>query len=480
MQNLPDNEFDDFFKKSFEDPKIPFDPEAWRAMEKRMDSRRPFVWRFWLFGSLGVLLLALLGYLLVNDTPGSLNQNEGSIENRAKKISLNLEEEGPAEGSAVEANGRKNSSEEKLFQDNGESSNSSNSEIKNKDVGNVGNRGHATQTPEPSSAKISVEGNNPSALKSKAKHTQTEKVKQGAIAYAKKSRDFKSNNSSNARNNNAPSSLIDKVENDGVSKVHTDDTNIVKKESLNENESWEAILPLVPFPYQLTFSESGKFETIKADVTKIIKPELEERKEDSEVIPSSNPKLSLNFKISPDFSAVNFLKNVGTGLNIGVVFEYYISEKIRISTGIINSKKIYEIDGNEASGYSYGYSPPSIDKIEGDCDVLDIPINLRYNYLIKSKGIFFLSAGLSTYLMLKEDYRYQYNNSGYTTQTTIKGENNHFFSIMNLSAGYERSLGKRFGLEFEPFIKAPLSEIGYGKIKLKSAGAFVTLKYKMY
>jgi hypothetical protein len=59
----------------------------------------------------------------------------------------------------------------------------------------------------------------------------------------------------------------------------------------------------------------------------------------------------------------------------------------------------------------------------------------------------------------------------------IINENRHFFSVLNLSMGYERSLSDRWSLQVEPYLKAPLSGVGAGKVKLTSAGVFFGLKY---
>ena len=56
-------------------------------------------------------------------------------------------------------------------------------------------------------------------------------------------------------------------------------------------------------------------------------------------------------------------------------------------------------------------------------------------------------------------------------------ENQHLLSILNLSAGYERSLGPRWSIQAEPYFKLPLSGVGAGKMRLASAGVFFGLKY---
>ena len=63
-----------------------------------------------------------------------------------------------------------------------------------------------------------------------------------------------------------------------------------------------------------------------------------------------------------------------------------------------------------------------------------------------------------------------------TAEYNFFNENKHVFSIVNLSAGYEKTWN-RFGLQVSPYAKLPLKGIGGGKVKLASAGVLVSAKY---
>jgi len=52
--------------------------------------------------------------------------------------------------------------------------------------------------------------------------------------------------------------------------------------------------------------------------------------------------------------------------------------------------------------------------------------------------------------------------------------------VLDLSAGYEYTLNKRFSLAAEPYVKLPFSGVGAGKIKLNSAGVLFTLTMKPF
>ena len=82
--------------------------------------------------------------------------------------------------------------------------------------------------------------------------------------------------------------------------------------------------------------------------------------------------------------------------------------------------------------------------------------------------------------MLTEDYKYQYGRDDpqhLVLSWSGKNENQHYFAIYNLSVGYQRSMGKQWFLEIEPFVKLPLTGVGFGEVDLWSTGASFSLKY---
>lgn len=188
------------------------------------------------------------------------------------------------------------------------------------------------------------------------------------------------------------------------------------------------------------------------------------------------PHFSVAFSVSPDFSGVGLSSFSKIGTNFGVFLQYHFSRRFSVSAGAIRSVKAYEVkEGfNPYKGYWDQYPKP--DLVDGGCTVYDMPVNIRYNILAKDKYNLFLSTGVSTYLMKQEEYRFIYANS-YDTYYEVENENKHILGVLNVSAGYERHLGRKWSLQAEPFLKLPLDEIGVGNLKLLSAGAFISLNY---
>ncbi|WP_199136002.1 outer membrane beta-barrel protein [Pedobacter sp. ASV12] len=198
--------------------------------------------------------------------------------------------------------------------------------------------------------------------------------------------------------------------------------------------------------------------------------------------PKAKRKIPISLAISagPDFNSTSALiGGKGTaafGLTVGVG----ISKKITIQTGVIYGAKNYT-----ASNYDYQFSNPniknSIAQINAACKVLEIP--LRASYLLndnKSRSLE-LNAGLSSYLMLKEDYVFKYTAaSGKADRLTQKtNANQHFLSVLDLSATYNIKLNNKFGFGIEPYVKIPLGGIGEGSVPLKSSGVSLKLRYEL-
>ncbi len=169
------------------------------------------------------------------------------------------------------------------------------------------------------------------------------------------------------------------------------------------------------------------------------------------------------------------MKMVG-GFGLGYTFR----GRITLRTGIYSGKKIYT-----ASPANYKGSPqfyqyyPNLQKIDADCQVQEIPLNISYHFGNKNNRPFFVSAGVSSLIMKEETYNYFYKysatspviNRSYSTYN----QNRHFFSQLNLSAGYQLALGKRFSVIAEPYLKLPMGGVGNGKVRLNSTGIMFTI-----
>lgn len=189
--------------------------------------------------------------------------------------------------------------------------------------------------------------------------------------------------------------------------------------------------------------------------------------------------LSYDLLLTADLTTdgVNNKQQLSKG--IGILFTYSLTKSISITTGFAIAKKLYSADTNTYKNtYSLG-NHYLIKDINATCMVYEIPF--QFNYLIRSKGknSFLVSAGLSSYLMNKEDYIYTYDYYGNSIKYpyNFRNENKHFFSVLSISPIFKRELNKKFALQIMPYAKIPLTGIGNGKVKLFSFGLGVLLHY---
>jgi hypothetical protein len=63
-------------------------------------------------------------------------------------------------------------------------------------------------------------------------------------------------------------------------------------------------------------------------------------------------------------------------------------------------------------------------------------------------------------------YPYTIGPTNYTAKTNGK----YYFGVLNLNATYQRQLNSRVGISFQPYLKLPLTNVGYSEVRLQSTG----------
>jgi len=193
-----------------------------------------------------------------------------------------------------------------------------------------------------------------------------------------------------------------------------------------------------------------------------------------------NNSFFFSLSAGPDMSFVSSGKAGTTKLLAGGGLGYTFNNRFTVRTGFYTARKIYTAEPG-------AYNPPAnfwtyypyLEKVDADCKVYEIPLSLSYNFGNKPKQNWFASAGVSSLLMKKETYNYFYKYTPsaptVTRKWTIENQNKHYFSVLTLSAGYQRRIGKQVFITAEPYLKLPLSGVGYGKVKLNSGGVLLTI-----
>lgn len=229
----------------------------------------------------------------------------------------------------------------------------------------------------------------------------------------------------------------------------------------------------------------------KTTTTGIVKNDTAQKKEET-ISKKTTPKPSkqkksafaITFSAGPDLSAVG-INNAGKlKLAYGAGLSYTF-KRFTLRSGFYVAQKVYTAKGNDY--HPPQHSPASyldMIKVDADCKLYEIPVTFSYNFSESKTGNWFASAGLSSFLMKKEEYGYYYKDRVTSTNEykdwTLKNGENHLFSILDLSAGYERKINKTLSIIAEPYIKVPMEGIGYGSINLNSAGILFTLSVKPF
>lgn len=171
------------------------------------------------------------------------------------------------------------------------------------------------------------------------------------------------------------------------------------------------------------------------------------------------------------------------GGTVGVQLEYRLRPRWRVRTGLVRSIKRYAAHGAD-------YNPPPdywthripIDQVEANCRILEIPLDVRYDAILRPTHTFYATAGLTSLLMRNERYTYLYELNGrYVNRSwSLARGSNAPFRLVQLSVGMEHAAGSRWTVQAEPFVKVPLGGVGFGQIKLSSSGILLGVKYGLF
>lgn len=193
---------------------------------------------------------------------------------------------------------------------------------------------------------------------------------------------------------------------------------------------------------------------------------------------------AINFSFGPDVSVMN-LENIGKLQAVyGAGISYRINKKFTVRTGFYVERKIYDASPsayNPPSGFWNYY--PDLKYIDANCKLYEVPLLINYNFSQSPDHQWFASVGLSSYFMKKEDYTYFSKTSSgqsWYDNYEVRNKNRHYFSSLRIAAGYEKNLGGNISVIAEPYMNLPLSGVGYGKVKLGSAGILFSLSVKPF
>lgn len=519
---MSDDELDRLFSESAEKMDFDFDPDSWAKMSQKLDAvtlppsssqgTNP-----WLKRSL-LLLIGLLafvgGYFLLKPSPSQLKETLVSTNKTTQNKQKASDSKKYVETSKVDTDNLNQNVKASETIENTESSEpnittkQSDVLVKNDKISEIKKSTEANKSIENQRIEFSnksfenylkEEKNNSFSEKSDKNRNNSEnkifvkntKKRSANTNSSRESVDSKpSNSSAETKEFSAKNTLLKSEKRPDNSQTFSNSDINGSIESLNHNNQINNSVStnIAIEQNRLTLSNLGllspKGTYIKSSISLPIIAFENPQKEVSSV-PKSTPQsfkkgLYFRFGVSPDMSLVTADELTKFGNNLAFLLEYRFNNRLSIQGGVLRSMKYYDAYP-ESYEWPYNWpSPPKLVDINATCKMLDIPLNIRYDVSQKKLSRFFVSAGVTSYIMLNEKYVYNYENPA---DPKIKWKNwegktgPYYLGVLNFSMGYEYQLFRKLSLQAEPFFKLPIAQVGFGQVNLSTLGLLVSAKY---
>jgi hypothetical protein len=200
-----------------------------------------------------------------------------------------------------------------------------------------------------------------------------------------------------------------------------------------------------------------------------------------------NRSLVLGLVGGPDFSSVSGLAPDRPGSNIGITADYQLFNHFYIGSGLILSRKnfaatpqSYHVPHDYYRQNLMGMGGNNVDYIKGSFSMLEVPLNLRYDFTTSGSTLVFISAGASSYFFTQQNCGYYYTiySTSNLVDQHISYSNNpdNLFATLDLSIGAEVGLTNSLSFLVAPYWKIPTRSLGFGQVQLTSVGLNFALR----
>jgi hypothetical protein len=197
----------------------------------------------------------------------------------------------------------------------------------------------------------------------------------------------------------------------------------------------------------------------------------------------NRPQFAIGVLASSDLNGVNSsFQQSKVGSNFGATLSVTFGKKWTISTGAVYAIKPYLTSfDNYHTAYQFTTTPP--ESVYANCRMLDIPLNINYQVYSMQANRITLGTGLSSYFMLREDYKFNYSNL-YAAGTgpggfTVINKNHNILSVLNLDVTYTHQINSKFGVTVQPYLKVPLADVGASQVRLQTTGVALGLSWNI-
>jgi hypothetical protein len=450
MSNEKDKNLDDLFRKKLQDPadEAGFREEDWNELEAMLDEkkkRRGII--FWLpvLGSVAALLLLFLGWWAfrpqINGSNTNTSNNNMAITKSHTKTNTGTNDGTVRQPEGVKQNNPLPESQASTSQP-GKSISGSKSFLSLSATGTRRNTGHRSST----------------------EHNTANAVEE-SIAAA-------DNNKSTAQH--GKNSIDGTDNNEGIEQNGKNSIAANKVNKANNKKTLVAAGPNYDFDFGDVSNQT--IAAVKLPVKNAIIAVTAEPK--VKLKSTFHTQYALTVLAAPDANGVGSFQQSKLGTNFGLTFSADVSKKFTITTGAMYSVKPYSaINGQYHIDYQPAITPSAF---TADCRMLDIPLNVGYQIYNKHQNKISLGTGLSSYIMLHESYTFNYADSyASPTHFTVPNSNKYFFGVANFNATYEHRLNSKASIMLQPYLKLPLTNIGYSQVRLQTTGVAVGLHWNL-
>ncbi len=179
----------------------------------------------------------------------------------------------------------------------------------------------------------------------------------------------------------------------------------------------------------------------------------------------------------PQFSEVKQQGMERSGFDAGVLAGYRLNKNLAIESGLFFSAKYYYSDAQYFKMAPDPTMPANmvLMDLRGRSNVMEIPIKLRYDFINKPSNKFFTTAGLSSYLLTKENNNYHamVNGTENYMEKSYKENSVYGAASVNIGAGFEHRIVNQMLIRLEPYLQIPVKGIGVGSMPVTSAGIHI-------
>ena len=159
-----------------------------------------------------------------------------------------------------------------------------------------------------------------------------------------------------------------------------------------------------------------------------------------------------------------------SGFDFGLLVGYTFCKKFSLETGLMRAKQYYSVEEGELLNQIVDL--PGAKRLDGNRDAFTIPLNMKYNAVCTSNGVFFISVGVSTFIGVNDKTKITISDRRPVPPTTKfdMGAPSYLPAYLNLSLGYEYKMGKFLSIRIEPYMEIPLKSSAGNSFKSQVGG----------